>query len=101
MKKVKHFLDYTATHPDVIITYRSSPMVLTAHSNVSYLSKTKARSRAGGHFFMSGDDAIPANNGAVINISRIIKAVMSLTAEAELEALFIHCKETTPAHHVL
>ena len=38
MKKVKHFLDYAASHPDAIITYRASDMVLSAHSNASYLS---------------------------------------------------------------
>ena len=31
MKKVKHFLDYTASHPDDIITYRASDMALATH----------------------------------------------------------------------
>jgi hypothetical protein len=34
--------------------------------------------------FMTGDDEIPINNGAVLNISQIIKSVMSSAAEAEL-----------------
>ena len=80
MQKVKQFLDYAATHPDPIITYSASGMVLSAHSDASYLSETKARSRAGGHFFMSDEAAIPSNNGAVITISQIIKAVMSSVA---------------------
>ena len=62
-------------------------MVLAAHSDASYLSESKARSRAGGHFFMSNDDAIPANNGAILTVSQIIKAVMSSAAEAKLGAL--------------
>ena len=73
MKKVKHFLDYAASHPDTIITHRASDMVLAAHSDASYLSESKARSRAGGHFFMSNDDAIPSNNGAILTVSQIIK----------------------------
>ena len=80
MKKVKHFLDYAASHPDAIITYRASDMVLAAHSDASYLSESKARSRAGRHFFMSNDEAIPSNNGAVLTVYQIIKAVMSYAA---------------------
>ena len=38
MKKVKHFLDYAASHPNAIITYRASDMVLATHSDASYLS---------------------------------------------------------------
>jgi len=47
----KQFLDYAATQQDAILTYKASDMVLVIHSNASYLSKPKARSRAGGHFF--------------------------------------------------
>jgi hypothetical protein len=50
---------------------------------------------------MSGDDAIPANNGTVITVSQIIKAVMSLAAKAELGALFINCREAIPTRHAL
>ena len=69
MTKIKQFLDYAATHPDAIITYHASDMVLVGHSHASYLSETKARSRAGGHFFMSSDTADPPNNGVVLTIS--------------------------------
>ena len=82
MHKVNQFLDYAATHPDAIITYRASNMILPAHSDASYPSESKARSRAGGDFFMSDDSAIPPNNGSVHTISQIIKAVMSSAAEA-------------------
>ena len=47
MKKVKQFLDYAATHQDATITYRSSNMIIAVHSDASYLSETKGRSRAG------------------------------------------------------
>ena len=50
MTLVKQFIDYAATHPDAIIMYHASDMVLSAHSNTSYLSESKARIRAGGHF---------------------------------------------------
>jgi hypothetical protein len=42
--------------------------------------------------FIAGDDKIPINNGAVLNILQVIKSVMSSAAEAELAALFINAK---------
>ena len=101
MVKVKQFLDYAATHPDAIVTYHASDMVLAGHSDASYLSESKARSRAGGHFFMSTDTARPPNNGAVLTIAQIIKAVMTSAAEAEIGALYINCREAVPARHTL
>ena len=68
-------------------------MKLAAHSDASYLSKPKARSRAGGHFFLSSDATVPHNNGAVLNIAHIIKHVMTSATEAELAALYITARE--------
>jgi hypothetical protein len=101
-KLVHQLLNYAPTHPDAIITYRSRrDMVLAGHSDASYLLEINARSRAGGHLFMSNDDTIPSNNGAILTISQIIKAVMSSTAEAKIGALYINCKEAIPARHAL
>ena len=86
-------LDYIGTQEEAVITYHASPMVAAAHSDASYLSEPKARSRAGGHFFMSSDSTIPQNNGAVLNIAHIIKHVMSSATEAELAALYIMARE--------
>jgi hypothetical protein len=88
---VHQFLDYAVTHPDAIITYQASIMVLAGHSNASYLSETNACSQAGGHFFMSNNNALPPSNGTVLTIAQIIKAVMSSAAEAEIGALYIKC----------
>ncbi len=43
----------------------------------------------------------PPNNGAVLNISQIIKTVMSSAAEAELGALYINAREAVPLRHLL
>jgi hypothetical protein len=90
MKKIKQFLDYASTNPDAVVTYHASDMVLAGHSDASYLSESNARSRARGHFFMSSNVELPPNNGAVSTILQIIKAVMSLAAEAKVGALFIN-----------
>jgi hypothetical protein len=92
MEKCLQFLDYATTQDNAILTYKASNMILAIHSNASYLSEPKARSQAGGHMFMAGDNEILINNGAVLNISQIIKSVMSSAAEAELGALFINAK---------
>jgi hypothetical protein len=76
-------------------------MVLAGHSNALYLSKSKARSREGGDFFMSNNTTKPPNNGAILTIAQIIKAVMSLAAEAEVGALYINYREAIPTRHTL
>ena len=68
-------------------------MILAVHSDASYLSEPKARSRAGGHFFLSTNAQIPPNNGAILNIAHVIKHVMSSATEAELAALYIMARE--------
>jgi hypothetical protein len=76
-------------------------MVLAIHSDAGYLNEVKARSRAGGHFFLSSDVQNPPNNGAVLTIAQIIDAVMSSAAEAELGALFINAKEAVLMRRIL
>jgi hypothetical protein len=101
MIKVNQFLDYPSTHPNAIVTYQASDMVLAAHSDRSYFSEAKACSQTGGHFFMSSNTPCPHNNGAVLTIAQIIKAVMSLAAKAKIGALYINCQETVPTCHTL
>jgi hypothetical protein len=43
----------------------------------------------------------PANNEAVLNIAQLIKAVMSLAAEAELGTLYINAGKAVPMHNLL
>ena len=94
-------LDYVATHPDAILTYEKSDMVVAVHSDASYSSEAGARSRAGGHFFMSSDVDDPPNNGAILNTSSIIKSVMSSAAEAELGALYINASQAVAIRQLL
>jgi hypothetical protein len=93
MRQTLQLLDYLATQEDVVLSYHVRDMVLAVHSNASYLSKPKACSRAGGHFFLSSDTTVPPNNGAVLNIAHIIKNVMSLATEGELAGLYIMVPE--------
>jgi hypothetical protein len=88
MTLVRLLLDYVASDPDAILTYKKSNMVLAVHSDASYLSEAAAHSRVGGHFFSSQDSDDPSNNGAVLNIPKVLKAVISSAAEAEMTVDF-------------
>ena len=104
MKRVNKFLDYMWTHPDAIIRYRASDMILNVHSDASYLSAPKARSRAGGYFFLGSlpRDGDPIKlNGAIHVTCTILKLVAASAAEAELGALFLNAQEAKVIRLVL
>jgi hypothetical protein len=50
---------------------------------------------------VAGNEDIPINNGAVLNISQIIRSVMSSAAEAKLRALFINAKTAVSMQRTL
>merc|ERR1712194_851263 len=52
MEKTIQLLDYLATHPAAKVRYHASSMVLNIHSDASYLSELRARSRLVGYFFL-------------------------------------------------
>ncbi len=93
MQQTLQLLNYLATQEDAVLFYHPSDMVFALHSNASYLSEPKARSRAGGHFPLSSETTIPPNNGAVLNIVHIIKNVMSSATKTELAGLYIIARE--------
>jgi hypothetical protein len=70
-------------------------MILHIHSDASYLSENEAKSRAGGLFYMGSNTKTikKLTNGAILIISKVLKHVMSLAAEAEIGAVFINDKE--------
>ncbi len=67
-------------------------MILAVHCDAGYCNKMKLLSQARGHFFLSNNDKIPPNNGAILTAATIIKAVMASAAEAELGALYLNTK---------
>jgi hypothetical protein len=93
LKRVYQFLDYMATHPNAVIRFRVSDMILNVHSDASYLSAGRARSRAGGYFFLGSLPKAnrPINlNGNVHITCAILKLVAASAAKAELGALFLN-----------
>jgi hypothetical protein len=101
---VVKLLNYAATHPDAAIRYHASDMVLYLHSDASYLSASKVRSRAGGHFFLSDTPSDPkqaprtqpSQNGPVHTTCQIMRNVLASAAEAKIGALFVNGQEALP-----
>jgi hypothetical protein len=90
---IQQLLDYCAMQEEPVIAYKASKMILAIHSDAGYCNEKNSRSQAGGHFSLSNNDKHPPNNGAILTIAMIIKAVMSSAAEAELGALYLNaCK---------
>jgi hypothetical protein len=104
LKRVNQFLDYMHTHPNAKIRFRASDMILNIHSDASYLSATRARSRAGGFFFLG---SMPKNgepiflNGNILITCAILKLVAASAAEAELGALFLNAQEAKVVRLIL
>ena len=93
LQEATQLLDYIASQDNAVLTFNASDMVFAIHSDTSYLSEPGARSRAGGHFFLSSNAEIPPNNGAILNIAHIIKHGMASTTEAKLTTLYIMARE--------
>ena len=96
-------------HPNATIRYTASDMILHIHSNASYLSKPRARSRAGGDYFL-GDTrpdmsnpptTRPRLNGLIHSMSQIMSNVMGSAAEAEIGAAYINRQEVIPIRTLL
>ena len=62
MGRCIQLLDYLASHETAKIRFHTSEMILNINSDVSYLSETRANSRACGIFFMGW---MPRDNGPI------------------------------------
>ena len=76
-------------------------MIIRIHSDASYLSVTKARSRAAGFFYLSDNSDTPPLNGAIHVLCAIKKNVMASAAEAETGAVFVNCQEAIAIRQTL
>jgi hypothetical protein len=103
-KAITQLLNYATTHPDAVLSYQASDMILHVHSDASYQSESQSCSWAGGYFFLSSNSPThttmidprappPPINGNVHVPCAIMKVVVSSAAEAELGALFHNGKE--------
>ena len=86
-----------ATHPDAVMRFYASDIILNIHSDASFLMALKARSQAGGYFFLGRlpqkDKPIFINRPIHITCS-VLCSVTASAAEAELGALFVNANLT-------
>jgi hypothetical protein len=94
-------LDYITTHPNAGIRYLASDMILAVHINALYFSKHNVCSWPSAHFCLTNKGDEEFNNGAILNLTSIIKHVMALASEAELAALYYGCKLAVPIQTTL
>jgi hypothetical protein len=95
---------YAASNPLSIIRYHASDMTLYVHSDALYLSKTHARSRGAGHFFLSSQssdpgknpEAMPTLNGLIHTMCKIIDVIVGSAAEAEIGAGHLNGQDAVP-----
>jgi hypothetical protein len=96
MERVEQLLDYMHTYPNAVVRFYASDMILNVHSDASYLSAGRGRSRAGGYFFLGSlpKEGTPIKlNGNIAITCAILKLVAASAAEAELGALFLNVQE--------
>ena len=104
MDEVQQLLNYLASNPNATILHHASGVILFIHSDASYLSVTKARSKASGVYFLSDPkpDAItfseytPIFNGFIFIMCKILRNIMASAAEAEYGALFLNDQAFVP-----
>ncbi len=91
MERCMQLLDYLAHNVDAKVRFHASDMILNIHSDASYLSEAKARSRACGHFFMGwmpkNGESIQLNGAFHVNMT-IMRFVVASAVEAELGTLY-------------
>ena len=103
-KNVDHLLNYVATHPNAVLRYHASDMVLHVDSDAAYLVLPQARSRIAGHYYLSNDPTYTKTiqpNGPILTECRSLKHVVASAAEAETSALFHNAQNALPLRYLL
>ena len=96
MKCIK-LMDYPHTHPDAVVRFHASDMILYIKSDAAYLVLTKARSRVVSIFYLSNATAErPPLNVAIQFICKTLQNVVSSAAEAETGSIFVGSQQAVP-----
>ena len=107
--KVNHLLYDLASNPNATIRFCASGIILFIHSDASYLSVAKARSRASGIYFLSDpkpdnitfNEYTPILNGFIFFFCKILRNIMASATEAKYGALFINGQAAVPIQPTL
>ena len=97
--KVQMLMDYLHYHPNAVLRYHASDMILQGEADSAYLVLPKARSRAAAWFILGNDPTstpTPMPNAPVYIMCNTLKNVMSSAAEAETGGLFLAAQRACP-----
>ena len=90
-------MDYLHTHPDAVIWFHASDMILYKESDAAYHFLPQARSRVASIFYLSNSTSRrPALNGAIHVICKTLQNVLSSAAKAETGVIFIGGQQAVP-----
>jgi hypothetical protein len=100
-KDTDRLFQYASRYRNAVTRIRPSDMQLNIHSDASYLSESKSRSRAGGFMYLGHCPTGGIPNAPVAYISTIISTVVDSAAAAEYAALFINAQAATALRQTL
>ena len=107
MDACTRLLSYAATHPDAVICFHASNMVLYIDADAAYLNEPKAKSTAGAYFYLSDDPSkhpphhTPAHNGPIHILCSQIGPVVASASEAETGATYMAAQDACPIRQTL
>ena len=107
--KANQLLDYLYTHKFATLRYKASDMCLHVDSDAAYLVAPGAKSRIAGYYYLSSrytptDSTInptPPLNAPVHVECKLLKHVVSSSAEAETGGIYANCQTSIPLRHML
>ena len=88
---VTNILNFCATYTDAVLTFDASDTILHIHTDASFLLEPKAKSQAGGYFYLSDFPADPTkamHNSPIHVLCQILRNILASASEAELAAIF-------------
>jgi hypothetical protein len=93
MQAADRLLAYAAAYPNNKLVYRACDMVYYIQYDASYLSRSNARSVAGGYHYLGNKDAPSYINGSIHSLSTIIAVTVASAAEAEYASAFLNAQK--------
>ena len=90
-------MDYLHTHPDAVIQFHASDMILYIEFDAAYLILLQAHSRVASVFYLSNATSgrLPLN-GAIQVICKTLQNLVSSTARSETGGIFIGGQQAVP-----
>ena len=107
--KIQQLMDYLHTYPSATLRYKASDMVLHIDSDAAYLVAPGAKSRIAGYYYLSNNyqptstsiTPTPLLNAPVHVECKILRHVVSSSAEAETGGLYANCLFAIQIRHML